>query len=82
MLLFIETSLFSSNLERSIAATAANKGFLTPATDFDGEYNKYTYHFDANIYKNRVFDSHGVADPDAQIQFGLRSMILLLQQMS
>ncbi len=55
---------------RSIAATAANKGFLTPATDFDGEYNKYTYHFDANIYKNRVFDSHGVADPDAQIQFG------------
>jgi aconitate hydratase len=55
---------------RSIAATAANKGFLTPATDFDGEFNKYTYHFDANIYKNRVFDSHGVADPDAQIQFG------------
>lgn len=55
---------------RSIAATAANKGFLTPATEFDGVFNKYTYHFDANIYKNRVFDSHGVADPDAQIQFG------------
>lgn len=55
---------------RSIAATAANKGFLTPATAFDGEFNKYTYHFDANIYKNRVFDSHGVADPKAQIQFG------------
>ena len=55
---------------RSIAATAANKGFLTPATEFDGEYNQYTYHFDANIYKNRVFDSKGIADPDAQIQFG------------
>jgi aconitate hydratase len=55
---------------RSIAATAANKGFLTPATEFDGEYNQYTYHFDANIYKNRVFDSKGIADPDAKIQFG------------
>lgn len=55
---------------RSIAATAANKGFLTPATDFDGEYNKYIYHFDSNIYKNRVFDSKGVADPDVEIQFG------------
>jgi aconitate hydratase len=55
---------------RSIAATAANKGVLTPATDFDGEIGKYKYHFDSNIYKNRVFDSHGVADPDTEIQFG------------
>ncbi len=55
---------------RSIAATAANKGVLTPATDFDGEIGKYKYHFDSNIYKNRVFDSHGVADPDVEIQFG------------
>ena len=55
---------------RSIAATAANKGVLTPATDFDGEIGKYKYHFDANIYKNRVFDSNGVADPDTEIQFG------------
>ena len=55
---------------RSIAATAANKGVLTPATDFDGEIGKYQYHFDSKIYKNRVFDSHGVADPDVEIQFG------------
>ncbi len=55
---------------RSIAATAANKGVLTPATDFDGELGKYKYHFDSNIYANRVFDSHGVADPDVEIQFG------------
>ena len=55
---------------RSIAATAANKGVLTSAADFDGEIGRYRYHFDANIYKNRVFDSHGVADPDAEIQFG------------
>ena len=55
---------------RSIAATAANKGVLTAATDFDGEIGKYKYHFDANIYKNRVFDSKGVADPSVEIQFG------------
>lgn len=55
---------------RSIAATAANKGMLTPATEFDGEIGKYRYHFDADIYKNRVFDSKGVADDSVQIQFG------------
>ena len=55
---------------RSIAATAANKGVLTPATDFDGEIGKYKYHFDSKIYANRVFDSKGVADPDVEIQLG------------
>ncbi|MDD6811067.1 MAG: hydratase [Lachnospiraceae bacterium] len=55
---------------RSIAATAANKGVLTPATEFDGEIGKYKYHFDANIYANRVFDSKGVADETVEIQFG------------
>ncbi|MDE6404985.1 MAG: hydratase [Lachnospiraceae bacterium] len=55
---------------RSIAATAANKGMLTSATEFDGEIGKYKYHFDANIYKNRVFDSKGAADESVEIQFG------------
>ena len=55
---------------RSIAATAANRGVLTPATDFDGVIGKYKYHFDSNIYANRVFDSKGVADPSVAIQFG------------
>ena len=55
---------------RSIAATAANKGFLTPATAMDVEYKGQKYHFDSNIYANRVFDSHGVADPGVEIQFG------------
>ncbi len=55
---------------RSIAATAANKGVLTAATDFDGEIGKYQYHFDSNIYANRVFDSKGVADESVEIQFG------------
>ena len=55
---------------RSIAATAANKGYLTAATDLDVEYTGPTYHFDSNIYANRVFDSHGVADPGEEIHFG------------
>lgn len=55
---------------RSIAATAANKGILTPATAFEGTYNHYQYHFDGKIYENRVFDSKGNAEPDAEIQLG------------
>ncbi len=55
---------------RSIAATAANKGYLTPATDMDVNYSKPKYHFDSNIYANRVFDSKGVADPSQEIKFG------------
>ncbi len=55
---------------RSIAATAANKGVLTAATEFDGNFGVYQYHFDQKIYENRVFDSKGVADPDQEIQFG------------
>jgi aconitate hydratase len=55
---------------RSIAATAANKGILTAATDWDGNYTVYHYHFDKKIYENRVFDSHGKADPSVEIQLG------------
>ena len=55
---------------RSIAATAANKGYLTAATDIDANYTKPKYFFDETIYKNRVFDSHGVADPDGEIKLG------------
>ena len=55
---------------RSIAATAANKGYLTSATDMDVEYKNRTYFFDSAIYANRVFDSHGIADPSIEIKFG------------
>ena len=55
---------------RSIAATAANKGYLTAATDVDVEFSKPKYFFDKRIYENRVFDSKGVADPSVEIQFG------------
>lgn len=56
---------------RSIAATAANKGFLTAATDLaDGEFSKKKYFFDKTIYEKRVYDSKGVAHSEVQIQFG------------
>ena len=55
---------------RSIAATAANKGYLTAATDVEASDFIPEYHFDKTIYDNRVFDSKGVADPSVEIQFG------------
>ena len=55
---------------RSIAATAANKGFLTSAADIDVNFTKPKYFFDKTIYENRVFDSKGIADPGVEIQFG------------
>lgn len=53
---------------RSIAATAANKGYLTAATDIEYNLNRYKYYFDQSIYENRVFDSKGVADPTVEIK--------------
>ncbi len=55
---------------RSIAATAANKGWLTGADELDVEYRGPKYFFDKQIYENRVFDSHGVPDPTAEIHLG------------
>jgi aconitate hydratase len=55
---------------RSIAATAANRGVLTPATDVSVRFRHPVYHFDADIYKKRVFDSHGKADPSVELKFG------------
>ncbi|MDO4648543.1 MAG: hydratase [Eubacteriales bacterium] len=55
---------------RSIAATAANKGFLTSAEEYTGDFTSRKYYFDKTIYENRIFDSKGIADPDVEIQFG------------
>ena len=55
---------------RSIAATAANKGFLTAATDVDVDFTKPKYFFDASIYENRVYNGAGKADPSVEIKFG------------
>lgn len=55
---------------RSIAATAANKGYLTSATDLDVEYTGPKYFFDKTIYENRVYNGVGKADPSAEVVFG------------
>ena len=55
---------------RSIAATAANQGYLTPATEIDKDIPTYAYHFDRKIYEKRVFDSKGIADENEKLQLG------------
>ena len=55
---------------RSIAATAANKGYLIAATDIDVNFTKPKYYFDKSIYENRVYDGVGKADPSVEIKFG------------
>ena len=55
---------------RSIAATAANKGYLTSATDMDVEFTGPKYFFDKTIYENRVYNGVGKADPTVEVQFG------------
>lgn len=55
---------------RSIAATAANQGYLTSAEDLDVSFKKPNYFFDSNIYENRVYNGIGNADPSVEIKFG------------
>ncbi len=55
---------------RSIAATAVNQGYLTPATDMDVEFTGPTYFFDRKIYDNRVYNGWGKPQPETDIRFG------------
>ena len=55
---------------RSIAATAANSGKLTAATDLDIEYTKPEYHYNANLYAKRVYNGWGHAEPETELRFG------------
>ena len=55
---------------RSIAATAANGGRITPATDLDYTPVHHEYHFDNTVYKNRVYYGFGKADPSVELQMG------------
>ena len=55
---------------RSIAATAANKGYLIPATEVDTNFTKPKYFFDKTIYENRVYNGVGKAMPEQPIKFG------------
>lgn len=55
---------------RSIAATAINKGVITPATDLDINYTKPKYFFNGDVYKNRCYNGYGKADPSVELRFG------------
>lgn len=55
---------------RSIAATAANGGVITAATDIEYEVPQMEYKFDGSIYKKRCYYGFGHADPKAELRFG------------
>ncbi len=55
---------------RSIAATAANGGKLTAASDLDVEYTKPAYHYESDIYDRRVYNGWGKAEPEHELRFG------------
>ena len=55
---------------RSIAATAANGGRLTAATDLDVEYTNPAYEYDAGIYEQRVYSGWGRPEPEHELKFG------------
>ena len=55
---------------RSIAATAAREGRLTPATVFEGTFRRPSYFFDSTIYANRVYDGRGAAKPETELILG------------
>ncbi|MDO4317163.1 MAG: hydratase [Lachnospiraceae bacterium] len=55
---------------RSIAATAANGGVITAATDIDYEVPAHTYHFDKTVYRNRLYYGYGKADKNAELILG------------
>ncbi len=55
---------------RSIAATAANGGVITAATDVDYDYTPVEYHFDKTVYQNRLYYGFGKANPDEELILG------------
>ncbi len=55
---------------RSIAATAANGGVLTAATDIETSDAEVPYTFDDYVYKTRVYQGFGKADPTSELKFG------------
>ena len=55
---------------RSIAATAANGGRITAATDIDYEYTPHEYHFDKEVYNKRLYYGFGKADPSVELILG------------
>lgn len=55
---------------RSIAATAANGGIITAATDVDYNYNKHEYKFDKSVYEHRIYYGYKNAKPETELILG------------
>ena len=55
---------------RSIAATAANGGILTPATDVVDDYEVPEYNFDDTVYKARIYQGFGKGNEEASLVYG------------
>lgn len=55
---------------RTIAVTAINNGFLTPATEIDYRKTPVQYAFNRDIYSNRVYNGFGNAKREEALRFG------------
>ena len=55
---------------RSIAATAANGGVLTPATAFADDYVVPEYSFDESSYTSRVYSGFGKGQGESELVYG------------
>ena len=55
---------------RSIAATAANGGILTPATAVVDDYQVPEYRFDDSVYRARVYQGYQKEDENASLVYG------------
>lgn len=55
---------------RSIAATAANGGVITAATDIDYTVNYEGYKYDPKVYEKRVYQGFGKADASQELRYG------------
>ena len=65
-----QISLVSLMDARSIAATAANGGVITAATDIEYEDTHKPYTFDDRIYKSRIYNGYGKADLSVELRYG------------
>ena len=55
---------------RSIAATAANGGYLTSAEGYGEDYKVPAYEFDPSSYERRVYQGFGKAQPEVPLIYG------------
>lgn len=55
---------------RSIAATAANGGVITAATDVEYTNDYKPYAFDPTVYEHRIYNGFGKADAQQELRYG------------